>query len=1555
MEDEVNSIKSERWGALLKKIEALPGMSSQSDSLSQLLEFVVRAVGQHLDEATTLELLRESPPPKELISAADNQMDAILVALRALAFPGLSRESISEEIVERVVVLFTGFLNANVAPLYDAKLKRSRTSAARTGGSSSQLSSPATATSKPSAKSKKGAWRVTTEAIKRFYPRLALSLECLRALAQRGLLSERHTERLLTSSYMLCGIRSKGIAAVQAEAISLVAVVYVRSGQSSRSEILDSIIRLYSALAHTDDRMVRRVAHFPLGGGAGDDDHIQVATALLLSVLQSTATDALVSGLLLAGSGEERQVKLKDAIKASYKAFESDVVDFVQRFLKTLSGDTSVTTTATSKVVLALGVDLINVLNTPEWPAAEYLLYRFSTAFAHIMKNDSKFQSLAINFVGAVCAKLKREAVALASAPIVLPDAEREFNPEGKPEDSGEVWGCVCDSKNSGDFSLDCDRCHRWFHGACVGIRKSQVTNEGGDDPEKLDVWTCEECTIRNLVSEQRKAQKKAMSLSGGNSGDGGGVADQGGADDESGLDEIMRQLLLNFLTRRATDDFQTLCARQLFLARSLCERSEPADASAREEDDDDILDMDVAQVAEHDEQTPEDAKGDARVAVAVEQWKPDFSEGRLGAELPRDRTSMLTRQLRARAPLAQSFVPLLRAILSCVGHKASATREKVLKALDKISSEDPSILLLDFVQRTVRFTTKDTSKSVRSAAIGLVGQYIQRHSELAPVYYKILLERLRDKGLLVRKTAIRHLYSVCQKKSCSDEQYEEICVHMAARVFDEDSIQREVVSAFSTLWVPVSPGQIADQKVRGSGNDPRVRRVVRVCGRAKRSFVLELFQRLEQCDSEAPGRVDRLCEMACANASEQLNRGSPLPKEVSLIRALDAMSQIRPQKLERHARSLLSAIQNGLSLGEKPSPLTKQLCNEGISTGLAALTRVIPYLTKERFLEDLIGHLKMLVRRGSSGVLQASIACLCTIVDSNPSKSGILYNIYNTMHAFLQKRKAQLLADQSSVSVQATAKRCLLSVGMCIKYFDFDKHSERCADQLSRDAFKAGGYASEAFKLLMSFADCARDEHLRRFALRGLFYVFGRKPGLLTGALNLLRKALDTSSTEMVYIAVMSSFRDFLDGEEEIALRHEDRRKRGNRAGGATADSDMDDSEEADAQSGRFTVRERDVSDSVIPSIVQNLLSRVLSLCKAGSALVRFEALSLACVAVQMGLVTPISCMSTVICLLTDPDSKVRTMATDQLTIIAEKHRADLKVRISEGLDECFSFQRSVNASFDAFNFRSTGSLVFDGISRLYSVLASERSDRIKFVNDVTDLLLATVSTTGSAGSSGSARHERSARAALFANILAMLPYSNDEPFHIIRRLQRGVDAGGSGLQADMEELTKETGSPGFVSKMKPKVELSVVYCIMLKLDHFLHQAYQITDEKWAMWTPHAPQKSAIRIGRRLEHMKLDLRNLPDPFGSSVTSEQLLSYYRIFVDCMSRDSVALQVSFRKPPRKSGNSRRKKSPQASPKSSKKGKGAEDEDWVPGGKRKRAQGRSYGGRRKSKRS
>jgi len=55
---------------------------------------------------------------------------------------------------------------------------------------------------------------------------------------------------------------------------------------------------------------------------------------------------------------------------------------------------------------------------------------------------------------------------------------------------------CFCGRVNLvQSFMLDCDRCHKWFHGSCVDVRKDNLPN----------LWICDDCKLQVLLIEQQQ------------------------------------------------------------------------------------------------------------------------------------------------------------------------------------------------------------------------------------------------------------------------------------------------------------------------------------------------------------------------------------------------------------------------------------------------------------------------------------------------------------------------------------------------------------------------------------------------------------------------------------------------------------------------------------------------------------------------------------------------------------------------------------------------------------------------------------------------------------------------------------------------------------------------------------------------------------------------------------------------------------------------------------------------------------------------------------------
>jgi late competence protein required for DNA uptake (superfamily II DNA/RNA helicase) len=59
----------------------------------------------------------------------------------------------------------------------------------------------------------------------------------------------------------------------------------------------------------------------------------------------------------------------------------------------------------------------------------------------------------------------------------------------------------VCNNANDARFMIDCDRCHRWFHGNCVGVDQDNFSG----------TWFCDQCLVMQQIESVKKRPVTAV------------------------------------------------------------------------------------------------------------------------------------------------------------------------------------------------------------------------------------------------------------------------------------------------------------------------------------------------------------------------------------------------------------------------------------------------------------------------------------------------------------------------------------------------------------------------------------------------------------------------------------------------------------------------------------------------------------------------------------------------------------------------------------------------------------------------------------------------------------------------------------------------------------------------------------------------------------------------------------------------------------------------------------------------------------------------------------
>lgn len=97
-----------------------------------------------------------------------------------------------------------------------------------------------------------------------------------------------------------------------------------------------------------------------------------------------------------------------------------------------------------------------------------------------------------------------------------------------------------------------------------------------------------------------------------------------------------------------------------------------------------------------------------------------------------------------------------------------------------------------------------DEAINVRESVVDVIGQSALSHPKFIPLVSEMILPRVKDSGLSVRKKSITLLGKLCQN-DIDDKLITEICVHLSSRLNvnndEEDSIKDLVIKVFEELW----------------------------------------------------------------------------------------------------------------------------------------------------------------------------------------------------------------------------------------------------------------------------------------------------------------------------------------------------------------------------------------------------------------------------------------------------------------------------------------------------------------------------------------------------------------------------------------------------------------------------------------------------------------------------------------------------------------------------------------------------------------------------------
>ncbi|XP_056231603.1 nipped-B-like protein A isoform X5 [Seriola aureovittata] len=821
-----------------------------------------------------------------------------------------------------------------------------------------------------------------------------------------------------------------------------------------------------------------------------------------------------------------------------------------------------------------------------------------------------------------------------------------------------------------------------------------------------------------------------------------------------------LQKALLDYLEENAETDASLVFARKFYIAQWFRDATTEAEKSMRNQNPKDEDSSDGPQHAKELESTGEimqrAEKRKKFLRNIIKTTPAHFTTLKMNSDTVDYQDScLIVRYLASMRPFAQSFDIYLTQILRVLGESAIAVRTKAMKCLSEVVAVDPSILARSDMQRGVHGRLMDNSTSVREAAVELLGRFVLSRPQLTEQYYDMLIERILDTGISVRKRVIKILRDICLEQP-TFSKITEMCVRMIRRVNDEEGIKKLVNETFQKLWFTPTPAHDKETMTRKILN---ITDVVAACRDTGYDWFEQLLQNLLKSEEDASYKpAKKACVQLVDNLVEHIlkyeeslaeNKGVNSTRLVACITTLYLFSKIRAQLMVKHAMTM------------QPYLTTK--CNTAndfmvICNVAKILELVVPLMEhpSETFLATIEEDLMKLIIKYGMTVVQHCVSCLGAVVNKVTHNYKFVWACFNRFYGALNKLKIQHQEDPNSATLVANKPfllRSLFTVGALARHFDFDLEEFKGTNKVV--------IKEKVLELLLYFTK-HEDEEVKTKAIIGLgFLVIMHPSQMFVPEVKTLYNGIlaDASSSINLKIQILKNLQTYLQ-EEDTRMQEADR--------------------EWKKLSKQEDLKEMgDISSGMSSSIMQLYLKQVLEAFFHTQSSVRHFALNVIALTLNQGLIHPVQCVPYLIAMGTDPEPSMRNKADQQLVEIDKKYTGFIHMKAVAGMKMSYNLQQAIDLSHKSiirgFRQDETHSAL---CSHLFTMIRGNRQHRRAFLISLLNLF------------DDSAKTE--VNMLLFiADNLACFPYqSQEEPLFIMHHIDITLSVSGSNLLQTFKEL---------------------------------------------------------------------------------------------------------------------------------------------------------------------
>ncbi|XP_015879861.3 sister chromatid cohesion protein SCC2 [Ziziphus jujuba] len=1324
----VNEIMSVRGKRLLHLVPV--------DILVRLL----RVLDHQVHRAEGLSINECEHSDSDVVSSIFCGLESIHAALAVMAHNQMPKQLYKEEIIERILE-FSRHQITDIMCAYDPsyralhrpnengalEVEEDEENDVEFGSASKKRRSNKTVKAKRSA-----AYNKVSASVNNILQKMCTILGLLKDLLLIERLSDSCILQLVKTSFTTFLVDN--IQLLQLKAIGLICGIFYSYTQH-RSYVIDELLQLLWKLPSS--KRALRAYHLP----DEEQRQIQMITALLIQLVHYSTN--LPEALREAGIPVlEVSVDANYPTKCNEAATEACCLFWtrvLQRFASVKTQDAS-----ELKVMIEnLVNDLLTTLNLPEYPASAPILEVLCVLLlqnAGLKSKDIAARSMAIDLLGTIAARLKRDAVLCSRDKFWI--LQELVSREGIDQSYQKDACSICLDRRVEKLFFVCQGCQRMFHADCMGVREHEVPNRS---------WYCQICICRKqllVLQSYCKSQCKD---------DGKTDQNQSGKNAESfpiTKVEIVQQLLLDYLQDSGSVDDVHLFVRWFYLC--LWYKDDPKS---------------------HQKFTYYLARLKSKTIVR--------DSGTVSSLLTRDSVKKITLALGQNNSFSRGFDKILHLLLVSLRENSPVIRAKALRAVSIIVEADPEVLCDDRVRLAVEGRFCDSAISVREAALELVGRHIASHPDVGLKYFEKVAERIKDTGVSVRKRAIKIIRDMCTSNSNFSE-FSSACIEIISRVGDdESSIQDLVCKTFYEFWfeepsgmqtqffgdgssVPLEVAKRTEQIVEMLRRMPNHQLLVTVI---KRNLALDFFPQSAKAVGINPlllASVRKRCELMCKCLLERILQVEEMSSQEGEVHSL-------PYVLALHAfcvvdPTLCSPASDPSQFVVTLQPYLKsQVDNRVIAQLLESIIfiidSVLPLLRKlpPNVVEELEQDLKhMIVRHSFLSVVHACIKCLCAV--SKVAGKGATVVEY-LIQLFFKRLDVQAVDNKQQVG------RSLFCLGLLIRYGNslLSKSSHKIVDvKSSLNLFKK--------YLLMD------DFFLKARSLQALGFVLIARPEYMLekDIGKILEVTLSSGSDIRIKMQALQNMYEYLlDAESQM---------------GTDTNNNVVHYSVEGGQAVPVAAGAGDTN--ICGGIIQLYWDNILGRCLDSNEQVRQTALKIVEVVLRQGLVHPITCVPHLIALETDPLEVNSKLAHHLLMNMNEKYPAFFESRLGDGLQMSFLFIQSISANSEHVNAKlqskapgnvkgksDAASLTQArlGVSRIYKLIRGNRVSRNKFMSSIVRKF-------------DSPSWNESAVPFLMycTEILALLPFTSpDEPLYLIYAINRIIQVRAGVLEAKLKALS--------------------------------------------------------------------------------------------------------------------------------------------------------------------